>query len=357
MTERSLISIVIPVYNEAENIPVLYERIRTVADELAESYRFEFLFTDNHSTDSTFAILSDLAAIDDRVRCLRFSRNFGFQRSILTGYRNARGDAAVQIDADLQDPPELIPRFLELWKEGYAVVYGIRSKRREGRAMTTARFAFYRLINFMSVDDLPHDAGDFRLIDRRILDALRQIDDYHPYLRGLIASFGFDQVGIEYEREARARGASKFSFWRLVGLAMDGLLAHSVLPLRIATAFAFALSIIMLIGIGVYTFARLVLHEPWPDGYASLAILTMTGITLNAVFLGVIGEYLGRIYQQVKRRPLTLVEAEIPSLSAATAPGSTMSHDSSVRAVPRNEGTPENRARPCSRPADEDDAS
>ena len=220
MTERPLISIVIPVYNEAANIPALYERIHDVADGLIDDYRFEFLFTDNHSTDDTFTIISDLATTDDRVRCLRFSRNFGFQRSILTGYLNARGDAAVQIDADLQDPPELIPQFLELWEQGHAVVYGIRSKRPEGRSMTAARSAFYRLVNLVSADDLPHDAGDFRLVDRRILDALRQIDDYHPYLRGLIASFGFDQIGVEYERDARSEGNSKFSFWKLVGLAM-----------------------------------------------------------------------------------------------------------------------------------------
>lgn len=313
MTDRKLISIVIPVYNEADNLPNLYERISRVADSLSEKYHFEFLFTDNHSTDDTFQIISRIASTDDRVRCLRFSRNFGFQRSILTGYRAARGDAAIQIDADLQDPPELIPQFLDLWEDGYAVVYGIRRSRKEGRILTAARSAFYKLIDFVSADELPHDAGDFRLVDRRILDALNQIDDYHPYLRGLIASFGFEQTGVEYDRDERTSGASKFSFWKLVSLAMDGLLLHSVVPLRIATAFAFALSIIMLVGIGVYAFGRLVLDAQWPAGFASLAILTMTGIILNAIFLGVIGEYLGRIYQQVKRRPLTLVEAEIPS--------------------------------------------
>ncbi len=313
MTDRQLISIVIPVYNEADNLPHLYERISGVADSLSEKYRFEFLFTDNHSTDGTFQIISRIASTDDRVRCLRFSRNFGFQRSILTGYRAARGDAAIQIDADLQDPPELIPKFLDLWEDGYTVVYGIRRSRKEGRILTAARSAFYKLIDFISADELPHDAGDFRLVDRRILDALNQIDDYHPYLRGLIASFGFEQTGVEYDRDERTSGASKFSFWKLVSLAMDGLLLHSVVPLRIATAFAFALSIIMLIGIGVYAFGRLVLGQQWPAGFASLAILTMTGIIVNAIFLGVIGEYLGRIYQQVKRRPLTLVEAEIPS--------------------------------------------
>lgn len=320
MTDPTLISIVIPVYNEASNIPALYERIRGVADGLADSYRFEFLFTDNHSTDDTFAIIAGLAAGDDRIRCLRFSRNFGFQKSILTGYLAARGDAAIQIDADLQDPPELIPRFLELWEQGNAVVYGIRKKRKEGRLVTTCRSAFYRVLNLVSPDELPPDAGDFRLVDRRILEALREVDDYHPYLRGLIASFGFEQAGVEYERDARISGSSKFGFWRLVGLATDGLLLHSVVPLRIATGVAFVLSLLMLIGIGIYTYGRLVLDQPWPTGFATLAILIMTGIILNALFLGVIGEYLARIFQQVKKRPITLVEAEIPSRGLRAIP-------------------------------------
>ena len=300
-------------YNEAPNIPPLYERLRDVAYGMSGQYEFEFLFTDNHSTDETFQIISDLAETDERIRCLRFSRNFGFQKSILTGYLNARGRAAIQIDADLQDPPELIPQFLEKWQEGFAVVYGIREKRKEGWLLTKTRSVFYRLIDAISADDLPRDAGDFRLVDRRILDALGEVEDYHPYLRGLIASFGFEQVGITYERDLRLRGASKFSLWKLIGLALDGILVHSVVPLRIATAIAFSLSILMMIGIGVYTFGRLVLDQPWPPGFASLAILTMTGIILNAAFLGVIGEYLGRIYQQTKRRPLTLVEAVIPN--------------------------------------------
>ena len=217
MADIPLISIVIPVFNEGENIDPLYERIRAVIDPLHETYRFEILFTDNHSTDQTFTRISEIAEDDDRIRCLRFSRNFGFQRSILTGYRAAGGAAAIQLDADLQDPPELIPAFLEHWEQGIAVVYGVRAKRHEGWLITTGRAIFYRLINWMSADDLPHDAGDFRLVDRKILDALNEVDDYHPYLRGLIASFGFEQLGIPYDRDARLRGESKFSFRKLVG--------------------------------------------------------------------------------------------------------------------------------------------
>jgi len=313
MTDTRLLSIVIPVFNEEDNIDPLYERLIGVIDRMPERYEFEILFTDNHSTDSTFDAISRLAQHDDRIRCLRFSRNFGFQRSILTGYRAARGDAAIQIDADLQDPPELINEFIVQWQAGYDVVYGVRRNRKEGKVLTLARRLFYWTINKLSTDDLPQDAGDFRLVDAKILDALRDIDDYHPYLRGLIASFGFEQIGIPYDREARERGASKFSLGKLAGLAMDGILLHSVVPLRIATGVAFLMSLFMLMGIGVYLFARLILNQDWPAGFATLAILTMVGITLNAVFLGVIGEYLGRMYQQIKKRPLTLVEQEIPN--------------------------------------------
>ncbi len=220
----------IPVFNEADNIPPLCERLSGVADGLSPKYQFEFLFMDNHSTDQTFEIISTLAEDEDRVRCLRFSRNFGFQKSILTGYLNARGNAAIQIDADLQDSPELIPEFLEQWEQGNAAVYGIRAKRSEGRLVTAARSLFYWLIDAISADDLAHDAGNSRLVDRRILEALRQIDDYHPYLRGLIASFGFDQVGgpTTVALASKATRNSRSSSW----LAWPSMASWSTLSWR-----------------------------------------------------------------------------------------------------------------------------
>ncbi|MGI9666447.1 MAG: glycosyltransferase family 2 protein, partial [Acidimicrobiia bacterium] len=290
-----------------------------VLAELEPRYEFEILFTDNHSTDGTFAAIDRLSTKDDRVRCLRFSRNFGFQRSILTGYRAARGEAAIQLDADLQDPPELIPEFLSLYEEGYAVVYGVRRRRKEGWFITQARSFFYWLIDALSADELPHGAGDFRLVDKRILAALSEIDDYHPYLRGLIASFGFDQTGVEYDRSERTAGESKFPFRKLVGLATDGILLHSVVPLRIATLVAFIMAMVMLFGIGFYVFANIVLEAELPAGFTSLAVLVMMGIVLNALFLGVVGEYLGRMYQQVKKRPITIVESVLPNTSSSVA--------------------------------------
>lgn len=319
MSNPTLITIVVPVYNEEDNVSSCYQRLADVADRVGPEYEFEFLFTDNHSDDKTLDKLRDLVRLDDRVRVLRFSRNFGFQRSIMTGYLNARGSAAIQIDCDLQDPPELIPEFLAKWREGYEVVYGIRRSRQEGRLITLMRRLFYRLIDWLSDDVLPHDAGDFRLIGRPILDALALVDDYHPYVRGLIASFGFRQTGILYDRGKREQGESKFPLRRLVALAIDGILLHSVVPLRVATLTGLVTAGVMLAGIVVYTVGRVVFDQAWPAGFATTTVLLLVSIVLNALFLGVIGEYLGRIYQQVKRRPLTIIEQVIDSSSNSIA--------------------------------------
>jgi dolichol-phosphate mannosyltransferase len=314
---KKLITILVPVFNEEQNIEPLYDALQPVFARLSDRYDFEVLFTDNHSTDSTFAAIERLAARDPRTRALRFSKNFGFQRSILTGYLHARGDAAVQIDCDLQDPPDLIVDFVKKWEEGNRVVYGIRSSRKEGWMMNSTRRVFYRLIDSLSEDDLPLDAGDFRLVDRRVLDELRNLDDSQPYLRGTVASLGFSQVGVPYNRAERARGESKFSFRELVGLALDGILNHSVVPLRIATYLGLAVSLLTFLAIVGYTVGRLFFGADWPPGFATIIILILGSLSLNALFLGIIGEYLGRIYKQVKRRPLTIIEREIDSAAVS----------------------------------------
>jgi len=312
MAERKpLISICIPVYNEERNIRPVYDALVSTLAAVSGRYDTEFVFTDNHSADRTFDVLADLAAADPRVRAIRFSRNFGFQRSILTGYENARGAAVVQIDCDLQDPPSLILEFIEKWESGYRVVYGVRAVRRESWWMSTTRKVFYRLIDSLSDDPLPHDAGDFRLIDRSVLDQLLQFDDYQPYLRGAIASLGFEQIGIPYSRSERQYGESKFSFRELIGLALDGILNHSVVPLRIATYLGLLISLLTFIGILAYGVGRLAFGANWPPGFATIIVLILGSLSLNALFLGIIGEYLGRIYRQVKRRPLTVIEREV----------------------------------------------
>jgi glycosyltransferase involved in cell wall biosynthesis len=303
-----LISIVVPVFNEEANIERLYQAVNRALEPIADRYAWEFVFTDNHSTDDTFGKIERIAKRDPRVRVYRFTRNFGFQRSILTGYRLARGDVAVQIDCDLQDPPALILAFVKQWEAGNKIVYGVRRSRQEPFHVQAARRLFYRFIARISSDDLPYDAGDFRLVDRRVLDLLHDYRDESPYLRGYIASLGYAQIGIPYDRSKREYGKSAFRFGSLVSLAIDGIVSHSVMPLRFASFLGLALSVIAVLAIAVYLVLWIASEDRWPPGFATLAILMLTSFAMNAILLGVIGEYLARIYHQVKPGPLTIVD-------------------------------------------------
>ena len=318
---KKLLSFVVPVFNEESNVGPVHEAISSLMASLLERYDYEIIFTDNHSTDATFGNLELLAAEDSRVRVLRFSRNFGYQRSILAGYLHSRGDASVQIDGDLQDPPELIPEFVRLWEQGYMVVYGVRRSRRESWLSNGLRKAFYRIIDFMSDDDLPHDAGDFRLVDRRIREEIGALQDGQPYLRGAIASMGFDQIGVPYDRRERERGSSKIPFRAMVGLAVDGVLNHSLAPLRLATYTGLLVSVVTLCLAVVYLVGKVAYGADWPPGFATTTVLILFSLTLNAIFLGIIGEYLGRIYRQVKRPPAVIIEKELNSTESSLPRG------------------------------------
>jgi dolichol-phosphate mannosyltransferase len=308
--KRRLISLVIPVYNEEPNILRAYEALCGVFDRI-DRYDIEFVFTDNHSEDGTFRILCKLGARDPRVKVLRFNRNYGFQRSLLTGYRHAAGDAAVQIDCDLQDPPELIERFLALWEQGHDVVVGLRHRRQEGMALALMRRSFYALLHRISEERITSDAGDFRLVDRTVLDQLNGIDDLHPYVRGLIGSLATNETGIPYERSARVYGRSKFPLAKLVSFGVDGIISHSVLPLRIATYVGLLLSVGTFVLSLFYLVSALLFRASWPPGFATTTVLILLGMSLNAIFMGVLGEYVSRIYQQVRRRPMTLIERTV----------------------------------------------
>lgn len=306
-----LVSIIVPVYNEEENISLLYDRVKEVIVPLADQYDFELIFTDNHSEDNSFQIIKMIAEKDTRVKVARFSRNFGYQHSILAGYMFASGDAVVQLDCDLQDPPELITEFIKKWEQGNKVVYGIREKRKEGWIINTVRKIFYRLIDFFSEDKLPHDAGDFRLVDRCVVDELRKIYDASPYLRGTISTMGFEQTGIPYSRDARKAGESKFNLSQLVQLALDGIVSHSIIPLRIATFLGFVITVGALLLTLVFIYGRFLGSGDWPRGFATTTVLILFGIGLNGLFLGIIGEYMGRIYLQVKKRPTVVIEKTV----------------------------------------------
>lgn len=311
---KPLISIITPVLNEEENILNFYSRMSKVTAELEEQYDFEFVFTDNHSDDKTFEILTDLASQDKRIRAFRFSKNFGYQNSIFTGYTQARGNAAIEYDCDLQDPPELLTDFLQKWKEGYKIVYGVRATRKEGVILTTLRKIFYRLINVVSDVDLPHDAGDFMLLDRLIIDQLIQIEDRDLYIRGLAFSFGYDKTGIIYHRESRAFGETKFSPSKLLQLALNGIVNMSVLPLRVASYFGIFVAFFTLILSIIYGFLRFFNMYEWPAGFTTNVVLILFSISLNALFLGIIGEYLGKLVRQNKKRPISIIESRIDNM-------------------------------------------
>lgn len=312
---KPLISIITPVYNEQENIQYYYDRITAVTDTLSDQYRFEFILTDNRSTDNTFKLLEAIAANDSRVRVFRLSRNYGYQKSIWTGYCQARGDAAIEFDCDLQDPPELLPQFLAKWQEGYKIVYGIRDKRQEKFRHTKQmvdfpfmRTLFYKLINKISEVELPANAGDFILIDQRVLHIIQNIQDHNIYLRGTIFSLGFSKTGVKYERELRRYGNTKFHFLLSLKLAMDGIISQSVVPLKFASLVGLMVAFLTMLLSFSYLFTKLFLDIELPDGFTTTIVIILFGISINALFLGVIGEYIARIYDQQKNRPITIID-------------------------------------------------
>lgn len=311
--QKTLITVSIPIYNEERNIKRLVSRLQKVA-EIESKYEFEFLFTDNASTDDGFSLLNGLAQSETRIRVLRFSRNFGFQKSILTNYLNAKGKAAIQLDADMQDPPEMISDFLRKWEEGYKVVYGIRRRRKENPLLHLVRRIYYWLVDSLTQYPVPKNAGDFRLIDDIILKELRHTTEQTPYLRGMISSFGYAQIGIPYDRDIRRAGSSKFSFLQLVEIGIDGITAQSIRPLRIVTIFGVLLSISSTLAILYYLMASYFYFDTIPSGFTTIVLLLLFLIGLNAFLLGLLGEYIGRIFNNTRGLPSTIIQDSIEPL-------------------------------------------
>ncbi|MDP2750988.1 MAG: glycosyltransferase family 2 protein [Rhodocyclaceae bacterium] len=308
--KKTLISIIIPVYNEEANIAAAYEAVVKEFD-VCNDIDFEIVFTDNHSTDKSFSLLSDIAKRDRRVKVLRFTRNFGFNKSILAGYRHAAGDAAIQIDCDLEDPPALFHDFIRLWRSGHDVVVGVRTRRKENIAKTIVRRSFYAVLNNLSDGIHEVNSGDFRLIDRTILDQLKIIQDPYPFVRGLVSELSINPASVSFSRNNRQFGESKFPLRHLIRLALEGVYAHSTAPLKLASYTGLIITLLMTILTGYYIIAWLLSPSAWPAGFATTTILILFGISLNALFLGIIGEYIARIYQQGRTRPSVVIEKSI----------------------------------------------
>jgi dolichol-phosphate mannosyltransferase len=281
------------------------------------SLDYEMIFVNDGSRDDTQLILTQLQLVDRRVRVLLLSRNFGHQIAVTAGLEEAAGDAVVIIDADLQDPPEVIPQMVALWREGNDVVYGLRTDRRGESAfkLWTAK-VFYRLINRLSETKMPFDAGDFRLLDRRVVEVINAMPERARFLRGMVSWAGFRQTSLPYERAARHAGESKYPLRKMIHFAMDGIISFSLVPLKIAIWTGFLAIWIAVAGIVVAIIDRM-LDKHLTRGWASLfvAVLFMGGVQL--VSLGIIGEYLGRIYTEVKRRPLYVVQERLGFASKA----------------------------------------
>jgi dolichol-phosphate mannosyltransferase len=304
-----LISVIIPCYNEMAVLPEAHRRLAAVADRLAHVGSFEFIFVDDGSRDETARVLHELTGADSRVRGLRLSRNFGQQIATTAGLEHAAGDAVVIIDADLQDPPELIDTMLTHWREGYHVAYAQRTERTGETAfkLWSAKM-FYRLISYISDAPLPRDTGDFRLMDRKVVDALLRMPERDRFLRGMVTWVGFRQIAVPYKREPRFAGTTGYPVWKMVRFAIDAVVSFSFAPLRLAVWTGFLAIAVAFLGI-IYAILLRVVADPsqWVRGWASLfvAILFMGGVQL--VSLGIIGEYVGRIYGEVKQRPLYFV--------------------------------------------------
>lgn len=303
---RPCLSIIVPIYNEEEGIPALYERLHSVCTGFGVTY--ELLFVNDGSRDRSLTLLKELQAADPQVRVLSFSRNFGHQVAITAGMDHAQGEAVVVIDADLQDPPELIGQMLEKWREGYDVVYAVREKREGDTLFKRATAAlFYRLLRKITNVDIPLDTGDFRLMSRRSIEAMKLFSERNRFVRGLVSWIGFKQTGITFVRAERYAGETKYPLKKMLRFAIDGIVSFSFVPLQLATFFGFVASALSFLGILWVVYMRLFTQETI-TGWASMMVIVMFLGGVQLLTLGIIGEYIGRMYDEIKRRPLYLIE-------------------------------------------------
>jgi len=329
------LTVVVAAFNEEAALPLLYARLRSVLDAL--DVPSTILCVDDGSRDGTWDAMQRIARADPHVALLRLSRNFGKEAALTAGLDHVREGAALLIDADGQDPPELIPEFVARWREGHDDVHGTRLERAgEGWLKRTSAHAFYRVIGFLSRTRIPRDTGDFRLLSRRALDALAQLRERGRFMKGLFAWVGYRQVAIAYHRQPRLGGRSKFGWWRLWNFAIDGITSFSTAPLRAATYLGLLTALIAFC-FGTWTVAKTLLWGEPVRGYPTLATLIVFLGGVQLVALGVIGEYLGRIYLEVKGRPLYLLDAWIPAASddpaGATTTPSTRTQQSASSAL------------------------
>lgn len=303
-----LYSVVIPVFNEEGNIPELYQRLTNLLSSISKEY--EIIFVNDGSTDKSLEKIKELSLSDGKIYYISFTRNFGHEAASTAGLDAARGDCVILMDADLQDPPELIPEMIDLWQKGYHLVYAKRRKRHgESFFKRVSAHIFYRLLNLLSDAKIPIDTGDFRLMDRAVVGDFKKCREQNRFVRGLTAWVGYNQVAIEYDRPERYAGETKYSPFKLLLLSLDVITGFSTVPLRIATLMGFLVTVLSMALILIIVLQKLFFHLDIP-GYAFLAtgLFFLGGVQM--FFLGILGEYIGKIYRQVKERPLYLVREQ-----------------------------------------------
>jgi len=310
MTDKKMISIFTPCYNEEENVRELYLQVREVLEKLGK-YDYEHIFIDNASRDNTVKLLKEIAGQDPRVKILVNTRNFGAIRSGYYGLTQGCGDAVIAIASDLQDPPSMIPTFIGKWEEGYKVVKGVKVVSKENPIMYVIRGFYYNLLSMLSdVDQSKHFTG-FGLYDKKVIDALRNVDDPYPYFRGILSELGFESIEIPYVQEKRKRGKTSYNFFDLYDTAILGITSHSRIPLRVAAFSGFIMSFLSLaIAIG-YLIAKLIFWPMFPFGLAPIIISVFFFSSVQLFFIGVLGEYIGLIHIRSLKRPLVVVKERV----------------------------------------------
>jgi dolichol-phosphate mannosyltransferase len=299
------LSVVIPIFNEQEVVPELHRRLLATFKQIEE--RYELVYVDDGSSDNSLSLLASLTHKDPHVRVISLSRNFGHQTAISAGMQYATGDGVIVMDGDLQDPPEILPRFIEKWKEGYEVVFGIRTRRKENILKRAAYSFFYRLLHKISYLDIPIDSGDFCIMDKCVVNILNKMPERNRFVRGLRTWVGFRQTGIVYEREKRFAGTPKYTFTKLLKLAYDGLITFSFYPLQLSTKLGFLFSFLAMMFALVIMYLKIMTGFA-PQGWASTIVVILFISGLQFFILGIFGEYIGRIFEESKARPPYIVK-------------------------------------------------
>lgn len=303
-----LLSVIVPAFNEEKNIKPLLKRLLPVISK----YQHELIFIDDGSTDKTATMIKKQAAKNKKIKLISFNRNFGHQMALTAGYYFSSGDCVVTIDADLQDPPELIDKLIEKWQEGFKIVYGKRAARDEGFFKRTTAYAFYRLINLLSPTKIPEDIGDFRLLDQTVVNFLNQLPERSRFLRGLVSWAGFPSSFVTFKREKRHLGETHYPVSKMFAFALEGITSFSTKPLKAASYLGFFTSLFGFLGI-LYALSRrfFLPHQYWVTGWTALFVAVMFFGGIQLLTIGIIGEYIGKIYEEVQARPQFLIKEKV----------------------------------------------